>query len=150
MIQSYSLGTQELQLSCVCACMLSLFSHVWLFMTIWTLVLQAPLSMGFSRQEYWSGFPWPSPGDLLDQGLNPYLLCLLHLAGGWFTTSLVPPGMQCGRPGFNPWVRKITEGMATHSSILTWRIPMDRGGWRVAVHRMQRVRHDWVTKHSTA
>ena len=40
------------------------------------------------------------------------------------------------RPGFNPWVGKIPleEGMATHSSILAWKIPMDRGAWQVAVH----------------
>ena len=39
-------------------------------MTPWTVAYQAPLSMGFSRQEYWSGLPFPSPGDLPDQGLN--------------------------------------------------------------------------------
>ena len=41
----------------VCVCMLSRFSHVWLFVTPWTAVYQAPLSMGFCRQEYWSGLP---------------------------------------------------------------------------------------------
>ena len=50
------------------------FSHVWLFVTLWTVANQALLSMGFSRQEYWSGSPFP-PGDLLTQGSNP---CLLH------------------------------------------------------------------------
>ena len=39
-------------------------SHVQLFVTPWTVAYQAPLSMGFSRQEYWSGLPFPSPGDL--------------------------------------------------------------------------------------
>ena len=43
--------------------------------TPWTVPCQAPLSMGFSRQEYWCGLPFPSPGDLPDQELNP---CLLH------------------------------------------------------------------------
>ena len=47
----------------VCA-VLSCFSHVWLFVTPWTVACQAPPSMGFSRQEYWSGLPFPSPGDL--------------------------------------------------------------------------------------
>ena len=42
------------------------FSHVWLFATPWTAARQAPLSMEFSRQEYWSGLPFPSPGDLLN------------------------------------------------------------------------------------
>ena len=53
------------------ACVLSCFSHVWLFATLWTVALQAPLSLGFSRQEYWSGLPWPSPGDLPDPGIKP-------------------------------------------------------------------------------
>ena len=39
--------------------------------TTWTIVLQAPLSMGFSRQEYWSGLPFPSPGDLSNPGIEP-------------------------------------------------------------------------------
>ena len=49
-----------------------------LFVTLWTVALQAPLSMGFSRQKYWSGLPFPPPGDLPDQGSNPGLLWLLH------------------------------------------------------------------------
>ena len=52
------------------ACMLSCFSHVWLFATPWTVARQAPLFMGFSRQEYWSGLPCPSPGDLPDPGIK--------------------------------------------------------------------------------
>ena len=47
-------------------CMLICFSHVWLFATPWATAHQAPLSMGFSRQEYWSGLPCPAPGDLPD------------------------------------------------------------------------------------
>ena len=52
-------------------------SHVRLFVTPWTVALQAPvarqapLSMGFSRQEYWSGLPFPSPGDLPNSGIEP-------------------------------------------------------------------------------
>ena len=46
-------------------------SHVWLFATPWTVAYQAPPSMGFSRQEYWSGLPFPSPGDLPDPGIEP-------------------------------------------------------------------------------
>ena len=55
----------------VCACALS---HVWLFATPWTVARQAPLSTGFSRPEYWSGFPFASPEDLPDPGINPGLL----------------------------------------------------------------------------
>ena len=49
-------------------CSLSCFTHVWLFVTV---ALQALLSMGFSRQEYWSGLPFPSPRDLPDPGIEP-------------------------------------------------------------------------------
>ena len=53
------------------ACMLSRFSHVQLFVTLWTVAHQAPLSMGFSRQEYWSELPFPSLGDLPNPGIEP-------------------------------------------------------------------------------
>ena len=46
-------------------------SHVQLFETLWTVDHQAPLSMGFSRQEYWRGLPFPSPGDLPNPGIEP-------------------------------------------------------------------------------
>ena len=46
-------------------------SHVQLFVTPWTVAHQAPPSMGFSKQEYWSGLPFPSPGDLPDPGIEP-------------------------------------------------------------------------------
>ena len=51
-----------------------LLSHVRLFVTPWTILYQAPQSMEFSRQEYWSGLPFPSPGDFPTQGSNPGLL----------------------------------------------------------------------------
>ena len=50
------------------SCVISNFSHVQLFTTPWIIACQAPLSMGFSRQENWSGLPCPSPGDLPDSG----------------------------------------------------------------------------------
>ena len=52
-------------------CVLNCFSRVWLFLSLWTVILQAALSMGFSRQEYWSGFPYSPPGDLLYPGNEP-------------------------------------------------------------------------------
>ena len=60
--------------------------------------------------------------------------------------------LQCRRPGLDPWVGKIPleEGMATHSSILVWRIPMDRVAWWTTVRGITKSRHDWATKHSTA
>ena len=57
--------------------------------TPWTVAHQAPLSMGFSRQKYWSGLPFPPPGDLLDPGIEPVSLVPPALAGGFFTTK--PP-----------------------------------------------------------
>ena len=68
-------------------CMLSCFSHVQLLVTPWTIARQAPLSMGFSRQEYWSGLPCPPPGYLPDPGIKPEFLISPALAGGFFTTS---------------------------------------------------------------
>ena len=58
-----------------------------LLVTPWTAGHQAPLSMGFSRLEYWSALPWPSPGHLLDPGMEPTSLASPALAGGFFTTS---------------------------------------------------------------
>ena len=57
-----------------CACVLSCFSHVQLFVTLCTITGQAPLFMGFSRQRYWSGLPCPPPGDLPDPGSEPVSL----------------------------------------------------------------------------
>ena len=51
-------------------CMLSCFTPVRLFATVWTIVQQDPLSIEFSRQEYWSGLPFPFPGDLPNPGIN--------------------------------------------------------------------------------
>ena len=68
------------------ACVVSLYSRVRQYATQWTIARQA-LSMGFSRQEYWSGLPCPPPGDLPDPGTEPIISCI---AGGFFTAE--PPG----------------------------------------------------------
>ena len=57
------------------------------FATPQTIAHQAPVSMGVSRQEYWSGLPFPLPGDLSDPGIEPKSYMSLALAGGFFTTS---------------------------------------------------------------
>ena len=67
--------------------MLSYFSYVQLFAAPWTVVRQAPLSMEFSRQEYWNGLPFPPPGDLPNPGTEPSSLLSPALAGGFFTAS---------------------------------------------------------------
>ena len=64
-----------------------MLSWDWLFATPWTVVRQAPLSVGFSRQEYWSGLPFPTPGDLPNPESEP---ASPALAGRFFTTE--PPG----------------------------------------------------------
>ena len=80
--------------------MLNSFSHVQLSAILWTIALQALLSMGFSRQEYWSGLTFSSLGDLPNSGIKPALpsagvklasLCLLNWQPG--SLPLVPPGM---------------------------------------------------------
>ena len=68
----------------VCECKLLVMSNS---VTIWTVAYQTPLSMGFSRQEYWSGLPCPPPGDVPDPGIEPISLMSPTLAGGFLTTS---------------------------------------------------------------
>ena len=78
-----NLTSFECVCACVCACacvhrtLLCTLSCVRLFVTPWTVAHQAPLSMGFSRQEYWSGLPFPIPGDLPDPRIEP-MSRLLH------------------------------------------------------------------------
>ena len=67
--------------------MLSSFSRVQLFATLWTVAHQAPLSMRFFRQEYWSGLPCPPKGDLPEPGIELVSLVSPALAGGFFTTN---------------------------------------------------------------
>ena len=64
-----------------------MLSHIQLSVTLWTVTLQASLSMGFPRQEFWSGLPFPPPGNLPNPGIE---LASSALAGRFFTTE--PPG----------------------------------------------------------
>ena len=75
---------------CVCVCVRCRFSCDQLFVTLWTITHQAPLSMEFSRQEYWSGLPCPPSGDLPDRGIEPTSLMSPALVGRSFL-PLVPP-----------------------------------------------------------
>ena len=88
----------------MCVCLLSSFSHVRLF-AIYDCSLPDSSVLGFSRQEHWSGFPRPPPGDLSNQGSNPYILCLPH----WQAGSLPPtlpgkPKSAIHIPQFSPSV----------------------------------------------
>ena len=65
-------------------------SHIQLFVTQWTVAHQAPLSMEFSRQECWSGLPFPPPRDLLDPGIEPISPASPDLSGGFF--NIESPG----------------------------------------------------------
>ena len=80
-------GRKFLSITQYCA-VLNCFSCVWLFVTLWTIACQAPLSMGFSRQEYQNGLPCPPQGDLPDPRIEFVSLKSPALAGGFFTTEL--------------------------------------------------------------
>ena len=67
--------------------MLSRFKSIRFFVTPWTVDCHTPLSMGFSRQEYWSGLPCPPPGDLPNLGVEPVSLLSPAVAGGFSITS---------------------------------------------------------------
>ena len=85
---------KEVVCVCTCVCVMEywkwkcqLFNCVRLFATAWTIALQVPLFMGFSRQDYWNGLQCPPPGDLSNPGIEPASLMSPALAGGFFTTS---------------------------------------------------------------
>ena len=84
------------------ASLLRRFSHVWLFETLWTVALQAFLSMGFSRKKYWSGLPCPPPGDLPDPGVKPM--------------SPVAPALQAD---FYHWATREAQHKSKHTQKLT-------------------------------
>ena len=66
-----------------------MFAQLHLFASMWTVAHQYPLSIEFSRQEYWSGLRFPTLGDLPNPGIKPVSLVSPALAGGYFTT--MPP-----------------------------------------------------------
>ena len=88
--RQYSALFKSTELRDRCVRVLICFSCVRLFVTLWTVACQAPLSMGFSKQEYWSELPCSPPGNQSDLGIKPHLLCLLHWQAG--SLPLVSPG----------------------------------------------------------
>ena len=82
-------------------CVQSCFSHAHLFEILWTVASRSTLSMGFSRQEYWSGLPCPPPGDLPDPGTEPVSLAAPALQADsspqshWGGPHLCPSGLRC-------------------------------------------------------
>ena len=83
----WKISCKSWKLKYLLACVLSRFSHDRLFMTLWTVALQAPLSMGFTRQEYWSGLPCLPPEDLPNPVIKPLSPISPALAGRFFTSS---------------------------------------------------------------
>ena len=108
------------------ACMLSRFSRVRLFATLWTVARQAPLSRGFSRQDYWSGLSCPSPGDLPDPGVEPSLLGPLHWQAG--SLALQPPGKPRVWGAFG---------------VIIYKVGPPRAKWRETCSRPQVLRSWW-------
>ena len=115
--------------------LLSHFSCVRLCANLWTAARQVPLSMGFFREKYWCGLPFPSPGDLPNSGIKPgSLMSYLHWQAGSLPLSF-PGGAVVNNLPANAgktqerliqsmgWEDPLKEGMATHSSILAWKIP---------------------------
>ena len=99
-------------------CILSLIP---LFATPWTIVFQAPLSMGFPRQEYWSGLSFPSPVDLPDSGIEPLPPAL---AGGFFTTEpLGKPSFKVSYPKYSVIIVVVLTYV--HNSFLL--LPLESG-----------------------
>ena len=92
----------------LCVCVQSL-SCVQLFATPWTIACQAPLSMGFFRQEYWSGLPFPPPGDLPNPGIELVSLVSPVLAGGFFTTEI---------PGKQPFQDLLSSNFRVNNTVL--------------------------------
>ena len=108
--------------SCVLGACFGHFGHDWLFATLWTVIHQAPLSIGFSRQEYWGGLLLPSPGDVPDPGIKPASLMSPALASRFLPLS--PPGKpQSGRQvrikreprmALELYTQEVTRALSVH------------------------------------
>ena len=94
------------------------FSHVRLFATLWTVARQAHLSMGFSRQEYWSGLPFPPLGDIPDLGIEPQSLMSPALAGEFFTSSATWEARNC----IAEMLMNLPGVKQTKSGAISWKI----------------------------
>ena len=124
-----------------------LLSRVRLLATPWTAVYQAPLSMGFSRQKYWSGVSLPSPCYLLKHCKNWKVLYSCYLLGFPGGASDKDSTCQCRkqerRVSSLGQEDPLEEGMATYSSILAWRIPWTEEPGGLQSIGLQRVGHHW-------
>ena len=117
--------------------------------TPWAIACQAPLSMGFSRQEYWSGLPFPSPGDLPDPRIQPTSLQLTQF-WSFLWLSNMPLGFPAGSVVKNPPAnagdadstpgsgRSSGEGNGNPHQYSCLGNPMDRGAWQAIAHGVTR------------
>ena len=96
---------------CVCVCVCQLLSHVRLFVTPWTVARQASLSMGFSRQEYWSGLPFLSPEELPNPGIKPWSLAS---QAGSLPFELQGSPKRIGSDGIQTHTPKETGALIQH------------------------------------
>ena len=117
------------------------------FVTLWTVTFQAPLSKGFFKQEYWSGLPYPPPGDLSDPGIKPASLMSPIFVGEFFTTD--PLVVQSEESACNAGDLGSIPGSARspgggHGNPLHYfclENPLDREAWQATV---QRVTKSWT------
>ena len=112
-------------------------------MTPWTVAYQAPQSVEFPRQDYWSGSPFPSPGDLPHPGIEP------RSPASQADSLPAEPQTVKNLPAMQEtWVQSLggedllDEGMATLSSILAWKIPWIEEPGRLQSMGLQRVGHN--------
>ena len=106
-------------------------------MTLWTVACQAPLSMGFSRQKYWSGLSCPPPGIFPTHGLNPH--SYVSRIGRWVLYHHLTSPIRYY------YCHPLEKAMATHSSTLAGKIPWAEEPGRLQSMASGRAGHDWVT-----
>ena len=111
--------------------MLSRFRRVQLYVTVWAVACQAPLSMGFSRQECWSGLPWLSLGDLPNPGMEPLSLMSPVLAGRFFTTSATGEAHKSTIPHYKNQKMKSPPNIHTLKCLLSHRTMVNARKWAV-------------------
>ena len=133
-----------------------MLSCVQLFATLWTIASQAPLSIEFSRQEYWTGLPFPSPGDFPHPGFKPVSPAL---AGRVFTTEscgkpqnvylVAACGILVPRPGTEPVPRVLGCGVLATGRCRWCHWPCELGGsvWPVLNAREERLPH-WLLRNN--
>ena len=145
-------------------CVLSHFSCVWLFVTLWIVVCKGPLSTGFSRQEYLSGLLCPPPGNLPKPGIKPASRLAPALQADFSPLSHWRSPYVCvcmyiykicgkssacnaGDTGLIPVLgRSPTEGNANPFQYSCLENSMDRGAWQATVHGIARVGHNLTSK----